>query len=123
MTRFVLSLGRRVIDTSHTARTLTGHERRTKAVETGGRCQGAGCTRGPGARLVPHHVTAWAASRTTSLADTVLLCEQTHHDLHAGGKAIRLKDGRWLGADGWRPGPDGDPRDGVAPDGGRRDAI
>jgi hypothetical protein len=37
---------------------------------------------------------------TTSLDDTVLFCEQTHHDLHSG-KTILLKDGRRLGPDGW----------------------
>ena len=62
---------------------------------------GAGCTRGPGSRLVPHHAAPWARSGTTSLDDTVLLREQTHHDLHAGGHVIRLKDGRLLGPDGW----------------------
>ncbi len=84
LTRFVCSLGRKVIETSHTARTLKAHERRAKHLETGGRCQGAGCHRGPGCRLIAHHADPWAQSHTTSLADTVLLCEQTHHHLHAG---------------------------------------
>ncbi|MCW2715097.1 MAG: hypothetical protein JWN88_2144 [Frankiales bacterium] len=101
VTRFVLSLGRKVIEASHTERTLKPHERRAKRIETGGHCQGAGCTRGPGSRLVPHHADPWARSRTTSLSGTVLLCEQTHHDLHSGGHFIRLKDGRLLGPDGW----------------------
>lgn len=107
LTRFVMSLGRKAIETSHTARTLTGRERRAKHLETGGHCQGAGCPRGPGLRLVPHHATPWARCRTTSLSDTVLLCEQTHHDLHSGGKTLLLKDGRWLGPDGWADGPSG----------------
>jgi hypothetical protein len=106
LTRFVFSLGRKVIETSHTARTLKAHERRAKHLETGGRCQGAGCCRGPGCRLVPHHADPWARCHTTSLADTVLLCEQTHHHLHTG-HTIGLKDGRWLGPDGWVPGPNG----------------
>ena len=107
VTRFVLGLGGKVFATSHTERTLKAHERRAKHVETGGRCQGAGCNRGTGCRLVPHHADPWARCRTTSLADTVLLCEQTHHDLHAGKKTIRLKDGRWLNERGWADGPDG----------------
>ena len=107
LTRFVMSLGRKVLETSHTARTLTGHERRAKQVETGGVCQGAGCARGPGLRLIPHHATPWGRCGTTSLKDTVLFCEQTHHDLHSGGKTILLKDGRWLGPDGWADGPGG----------------
>jgi len=103
ITRFVLGLGRRVVELSHTERTLKPHERRIKRLETGGRCQGAGCRRGPGDRLIPHHADPWARSGTTSLGQTVLLCEQTHHDLHSG-KTIRLKDGRRLGPHGWLEG-------------------
>ena len=105
VTRFVLSLGRRVLHASHTQRTLTGIERRARHLETGGRCQGAGCTRGPGFRLVPHHATPWASCATTSLDDTVMFCEQTHADLHLGHRPIRLKDGRWLDQHGWTTGP------------------
>jgi len=100
VSRFVLGLGRRVIETSHTERTLKAHERRAKHLETGGHCQGAGCTRGPGHRLIPHHVHPWARSQATSLTDTVLFCEQTHAQLHQG-QVIRLKDGRRLDAKGW----------------------
>ena len=105
ITRFVVGLGRRVLETSHTERTLKAHERRVKQLETGGRCQGAGCSCPPGTPLVPHHVTAWARSATTSLADTVLLCLRTHHDVHVGKQRIRLRDGRWLDEDGWQDGP------------------
>lgn len=101
ITRFVMGLGHRVLETSHTERTLKAHERRVKRLETGGRCQAAGCSHGPGHRLVPHHPNPWARCGTTSLADTVLLCEQSHHDLHSGGRVLRLKDGRRLGPDGW----------------------
>lgn len=103
ITRFVLSLGHRVVETSHTERTLKPHERRIKQIETGGVCQGAGCGRGDhtGHRLIPHHPTAYAISPITSLDDTVLLCDVTHHDVHDGGKTIRLKDGRRLGPHGW----------------------
>lgn len=104
-TRFVLSLGRRVVEASHTERTLKPHERRIKRIETGGRCQAAGCSSPPGRRLVPHHADPWASSRTTSLADTVLVCEATHHDLHSGGRTLRLRDGRWLDPRGWTDGP------------------
>ena len=104
VTRYVLGLGRRVIETSHKERTLKPHERRIKQLETAGRCQGAGCTRGPGShpgcRLIPHHVYAWAKHGRTSLAETVLLCEATHAALHRGA-TITLKDGRRLDADGW----------------------
>ena len=102
ITRFVLSLGHKVLETSHTERTLEASERRAKNIETGGRCQASGCRRGSatGARLVPHHPDAWARSGITSYADTVLLCEQDHHYLHTG-HTLRLKDDRRLGPHGW----------------------
>jgi hypothetical protein len=96
----VLSLGHKVLELSHTERTLKAHERRIKHLETGGRCQAAGCTRPPGSRLIPHHTTAWASSRTTSLRETVLLCERSHAQLHCG-HTLRLTDGRRLGPHGW----------------------
>ena len=103
LVRQVLDLRRQVIETSHTSRTLKAHERRALLTQTAGVCQGAGCTRSarsPGALMHPHHGTPWARARSTSLADSVLLCERTHQDLHEG-KTIRLKDGRRLGPDGW----------------------
>ena len=107
LTRFVLTLGRRVLEVSHTQRTLTGVERRIKHLETGGRCQAAGCCTGPGRRLAPHHATPWAVCGTTRLDDTVLLCDRSHQDLHVGGRPLRLKDGRLLGPQGWVPPEDG----------------
>ena len=100
VTRYVLGLGRRVVETSHTARTLKAHERRIKHLETGGHCQGAGCTRGPGSRLVPHHPEAYARTGTTSLPDTVLFCDSDHGALHRG-QTITLKDGRRINQHGW----------------------
>jgi hypothetical protein len=103
VTRFVLSLGHRVVESSHTERTLKPHERRIKDIETGGVCQAAGCGNGyaTGHQLVPHHPTAYAISPVTSLDDSVYFCPGTHHDIHDGGKTIRLKDGRRLNAHGW----------------------
>ncbi len=100
VTRYVLGLGRRVIETSHSSRTLKPHERRIKHLETGGRCQGAGCARGPGCRLVPHHPDAWCRTGTTSLHDAVLFCDQDHDALHRG-LTITLTDGRRLDQHGW----------------------
>ncbi|MEO6204769.1 MAG: DUF222 domain-containing protein, partial [Mycobacteriales bacterium] len=100
ITRFIMGIGGRVIEMSHTERTLKTHERRAKQMETGGRCQGAGCHHPPGTRIIPHHPNAYARSQTTSLRDTVNLCENTHGHVH-NGKIIRLKDGRLLGPDGW----------------------
>ena len=109
VTRFVLSLGGRVIETSHTERTLKPHERRAKKIETGNRCQIAGCRCGPGKpgnnRLVPHHPNAWATTGRTSLRDTLWTCDRHHHDLHTGKKTLRLRDGRWLHENGWTNGP------------------
>ena len=100
ITRYVLGLGHRVLAVSHTERTLRPHERRIKRLETGGVCQGAGCPRGPGHPLIPHHVEAWARHGTTSLETTALLCEQTHSQLHCG-RTITLRDGRRLDQNGW----------------------
>jgi len=107
ITRLVLGLGRKVIETSHTERTLKAHERRALQVQWGGRCAGAGCTSPPGTPLVPHHATPWHRTGTTSLRDTVPLCDTTHHDLHTGNRTIRLRDGRRLSPHGWTdsPGP------------------
>lgn len=105
VTRYVLDLRHRVVETSHTERTLKAHERRLKTVETGGACQSAGCPRGPdsppGTRLVPHHPDAWAHTGTTSVGDTVMLCEQEHGWLHRGA-TLTLRDGRRLNARGWQ---------------------
>jgi len=104
VTRFVLSLGRKVIEASHTERTLRPHERRAKHLEAGGRCQRANCSCRPGQRLVPHHVQPWSRCGTTSLAETALICELAHHDVHSG-RTIVLRDGRWLSEGGWVDGP------------------
>ncbi len=100
VTRYVLGLGHRVLETSHTSRTLKAHERRIKHLETGGQCEGAGCTRGPGCRLIPHHPDAWAACGTTTLSDTALLCDTDHDAVHRG-QTITLKNGRRLNQHGW----------------------
>jgi hypothetical protein len=105
ITRFVLRLGHKVIETSHTSRTLKPHERRAKHLETGGRCQAAACHCRPGTPLRPHHPNPWHTSGTTSLADTVLVCDPHHDDIHTGGKTLLLTNGRWLGPHGWTNGP------------------
>lgn len=105
LTRHVLTLDGKVIATSHGQRTLTRAERRALHTQTGGRCQGHGCTRStsrPGTVLHPHHATPWALTGTTSLADTVHLCDHCHRHVHHG-KTLQLKDGRRLGPDGWLP--------------------
>ena len=101
VSRFVVGLGHQVIEASHTDRTLKPHERRAKWIESGGRCQVAGCRCGPHQRVVPHHVEAWARTGRTSLAETAGLCDLHHHDLHVAKKVLRLRDGRRLSEDGW----------------------
>lgn len=100
ITRYVLGLGHRVLAVSHTERTLKAPERRIKKLQTGGVCQGAGCPRGPGHPLIPHHADPWALCGRTSLDETVLLCVQTHAQLHRG-LTITLRDGRRLNEHGW----------------------
>jgi hypothetical protein len=103
ITRFVMSLGNQVLEMSHTVRTLKGHERKAKVMETGGVCQAAGCHPPPGTPLIPHHPDPYSRSRSTSFRDSVMFCEKSHHDVHEGGKTLRLKDGRLLSPDGWVP--------------------
>lgn len=102
-TRLVLDAGRKVVEASHTARTATALERLINHVQWGGRCAGAGCARGPttGHRLVPHHGDLFSRTGTTSLEDTIPLCEPEHHLLHAERRVITLRDGRQIGPDGW----------------------
>jgi hypothetical protein len=103
ITRFVLDLKHRVVESSHRERTLKAHERAITDVQTGGACQAATCRYGPnpppGVRIVPHHEDAWARTGTTSLSTTVPLCEADHHHLHTG-RTLLLRDGRRLTADG-----------------------
>ena len=105
LTRLVLSAGHRVLEISHTTRTLRAHERLAQHVQWGGRCAGAGCPAPPGTPLGPPHPAPWHATRPTSLADSVPLCDSTHHDVHEGERTIRLRDGRWLSPTGFVDGP------------------
>ena len=105
VTRYVLGLGRRVLETS---------PHRTDAQAPRTTDQAARDRRPvPRSRLHPrtrHLTPAASSSRTTStpgrkhgrtsLAETVWLCESTHAALHRGA-TITLKDGRRLNADGW----------------------
>ena len=105
LTRLILNLAGRVQQVSHSQRTLKPHERLALHTQWGGQCAAAGCTRGPGHRLTPHHATPWWKTKTTSLPDTIPVCPSTHHDLHEGHKTIQLKDGRWLNHNGWTQPP------------------
>ena len=102
-TRLVLDARRRVVEVSHTQRTATALERQISYLQWGWRCAVSTCIRGPatGHVLVPHHGNLFSHTGTTSLDDTVPLCEQDHHHLHQGRRSLRLEDGRWIGPDGW----------------------
>ena len=111
LTRVVLDARRRVLEVSHTQRLHRAHERKALAIRWGDTCAVQGCSPAPvpGRRLTAHHVTPYADSGTTTLADSVLLCEPSHHQLHEG-QLLQLKDGRWIGPHGWVPPPTRAPR-------------
>ena len=102
-TRLVLDARRRVVEVSHTQRTATAVERQINLLQWGWRCAVVACVRGSasGDVLVPHHARLFAHTGTTALDDTVPLCEQDHHLLHHDRRDLRLRDGRWIGPDGW----------------------
>ena len=101
LTRLVLGLRGRVLEISHTERTAKAHERLAVATRWGHRCAEAGCPSPPGTTLIPHHATPWHQTGTTSLADTVPVCQLTHDHLHVRGRTITLRDGRRLDEQGW----------------------
>lgn len=100
--RMVLDARRKVVEVSHSQRTLTATERRILYAEWGNRCAGATCIRGPGTgdTLTPHHVDLFSRTGTTSLGSAVPLCDREHTCLHEG-QVIRLRDGRMINEDGW----------------------
>lgn len=102
-TRMVLDAGRRVVEVSHTQRTLTALERQILYLQWGYTCARDGCIRGPatGDPLVPHHGNLFSHGGTTSVADSVPFCKQDHHHLHDDKRVLKLKDRRWIGPDGW----------------------
>lgn len=103
-TRLVRDARRRVVEVSHTQRTATALERLLLHAQWGGTCARRRCGRGPatGHRLVPHHGELFSVTGTTSLEDTVPLCEVDHdHYLHGQGLELELEDGRILGPSGW----------------------
>jgi hypothetical protein len=123
--RMVLDGRRKVVEVSHTQRTLTATERRILYAQWGNRCAGATCIRGPatGDPLVPHHVDLFSRTGTTSLDGALPLCDQEHTVLH-DGHVIRLRDGRLVSAEGWmqaEAGPSADDTPRQREDDGDRD--
>ncbi len=108
ITVYVLSLGGKALRTVHAQRTLTARERRALSIETGARCAGIGCCADnpdPLIVLRPHHARRYADDGSTSLDETLPVCDTLHHDLHEGGKTVRLRDGRYLNEQGFTPTP------------------
>jgi hypothetical protein len=50
---------------------------------------------------VPHHVRKHAVFGTTSLGESLLVCDTLHNDIHLGRRPIRLRDGRLITEDGY----------------------
>jgi hypothetical protein len=108
VTAYVLSLGGKALRTVPAQRTLTGTERRALALQTGARCAGVGCCPDrpdPLVVLRPHHVRRYADDGSTTLEETLPVCDTLHHDLHDGHQTIRLRDGRYLNEAGFTPTP------------------
>ncbi len=104
VTAYVLSRGGQALRAVHLGRTLTALERRGAHLEHRNRCAGVGCCRSgldPTVELRPHHVIGYADSGSTSLDDTILVCDVLHRDIHEGHRRVRLRNGRHLTEAGW----------------------
>ncbi|MGY1716695.1 DUF222 domain-containing protein [Geodermatophilus sp. SYSU D01106] len=86
------------LDLGRDQRLATRHIRRAAEVRDGG-CVFAGCGT-PTWWCDVHHVVHWLDGGPTSLANSALLCERHHTEVHAGFRVQRQPDGRWHT---WRP--------------------
>lgn len=102
LTAVLLDAAGRPVGASGTHRTATTRERRALRAQWGRWCAVQGCDR-PG--TIPHHAAPWWLTHRTRLADLVPLCPSSHHDLHEGGRTLRLRDGRHINPTGWTQGP------------------
>jgi hypothetical protein len=101
VTAYVLTRGMIPLGLIHAGRTLTAAERVAARLQRGGLCDVVGCCRpgDPLVSLVPHHLYSYAKNGRTSLHETVMACSRTHQDIHHG-KAVQLRDGRWINENG-----------------------
>jgi hypothetical protein len=99
----VLDAYGRPVGASGTHRNATRRERRALEAQWGG-CAVDGCNQ-PFARTRPHHVIPWWLSKITRLKDLAPVCEHHHHDIHEGGRTLRLRNGRYICPIGWADGP------------------
>ncbi|HEU0102156.1 MAG TPA: hypothetical protein VFR07_07510 [Mycobacteriales bacterium] len=86
------------VGASGTHRHASRRERRALRAQWGPTCAVLGCA---STRTVPHHVEPWWLSRRTRLRDLLPVCEHHHHDVHEGGRTLRLRDGRLINFTGW----------------------
>ena len=101
LTRLVLDPEGRVLDVGRSQRTTPAHIWWALHTTHPG-CWADGCDE-PVPRTEAHHAQPWSEGGDTSLANSVLLCRRRggHHDQVHHGHAIKLRDGRWLGAHGY----------------------
>ena len=93
VTRIVLDPDGQPLDVGRSRRTAPPHLRR--AVEhRDKRCVFAGC-QAPNHWCDVHHLLAWSLGGATSLANSGLLCERHHTQVHHGFSIVREPDGRW----------------------------
>lgn len=98
LTAILLDAHRHPIGVSGTHRNATEKERRALRAKWGVFCAINGCGN---LGTVPHHVTPYWRSGQTRLEDLLLICTMNHHDIHEGGRTLRLRDGRLIDPDGW----------------------
>ncbi|WP_342744031.1 hypothetical protein [Geodermatophilus pulveris] len=98
VTRIVLGPDGTPLDHGRTHRLVPPHLRRAVEVRDQG-CVFTGCA-APTTWCDVHHVLAWIDGGDTNLANSALLCERHHTEVHHGFRVQRRPDGRWRT---WRP--------------------
>ncbi len=104
VTTLLMSRGWTPVGIVHTGRTVTGTELKAVRVQHDNRCPGIDCCPSepdPLVPLIPHHVRQHAVHGTTSVSETLLVCDRLHADIHTGKRTIRLRDGRLITEEGW----------------------
>jgi hypothetical protein len=86
------------MDLGRSQRLVSRHLRRAVELRDGG-CVFTGCD-APSSWADVHHRVHWIDGGQTSLANSALLCERHHTQVHHGFRVERRPDGRWRT---WRP--------------------
>ncbi|MGY1667035.1 DUF222 domain-containing protein [Geodermatophilus sp. SYSU D00696] len=98
VTRIVIGPEGQPLDVGRTKRVVTPAIRRAVEARDGG-CVFTGCD-APSHWADVHHLVHWIDGGETSLANSALLCERHHTQVHHGFRIERQPDGRWRT---WRP--------------------